>query len=191
MFPTAKLLALSFATMAYGQQVGTQQAEKHPTMSSQKCTKSGGCINQQTSIVLDANWRWLHTTSGYTNCYTGNTWDTSLCPDGQTCASNCALDGADYSGTYGITTSGMSGLLTYLLFITDTLRSGNALTLKFVTGKNIGSRVYLLASDTKYQMFKLLNQEFSFDVDMSNVRLSLHIGVFSNNTKPCGSSDAA
>jgi hypothetical protein len=49
----------------------------------------------------------------------------------------------DYSGTYGITTS------------------GNAVTLKFVTGSNVGSRIYLLQDDTNYQMFKLLNQEVS------------------------------
>jgi hypothetical protein len=92
--------------------------------------------------------------------YTGNQWDKSLCPDGATCAKNCALDGADYSGTYGITSS------------------GNALTLKFVTGSNVGSRVYLLASDTKYQMFKLKNQEFTFDVDMSNLPCGLNGAVY-------------
>jgi hypothetical protein len=45
-------------------------------------------------------------------------------------------------------------------------------TLKFVTGANVGSRVYLMATDTAYQMFKLKNQEFTFDVDMSNVGTS-------------------
>lgn len=117
-------------------------------------------MSQSQSIVLDANWRWLHTTTGYTNCYTGNQWDKSLCPDGVTCAKNCALDGADYSGTYGITTS------------------GDALTLKFVTGSNVGSRVYLLASDTKYQLFKLKGQEFTFDVDMSNLPCGLNGAVY-------------
>lgn len=90
----------------------------------------------------------------------GNTWDTTFCPDGKTCAENCALDGelsariadqdlfappgADYSGTYGISSSGA------------------ALTLKFVTGSNVGSRVYLLApgSTTEYQTFNFENQEF-------------------------------
>jgi cellulose 1,4-beta-cellobiosidase len=52
---------------------------------------------------------------------------------------NCALDGADYSGTYGVSTS------------------GNAATLKFVTknsnGQNVGSRLYLMdSSDSKYQV---------------------------------------
>jgi cellulose 1,4-beta-cellobiosidase len=150
---------LSLVSVALAQQAGTQTTEKHPSLSWQKCTKSG-CTSQAGSIVLDSNWRWLHTTSGYTNCYTGNTWDTSLCPDNATCAKNCALDGADYSGTYGITTS------------------GNALTLKFKTGSNIGSRVYLLASDTAYQMFKLKNQEFTFDVDVSKLGCGLNGAVY-------------
>ncbi|KAI0339392.1 cellulase [Trametopsis cervina] len=159
MFPKASLLALSFIAAVYGQQVGTNTAEVHPKLPSQVCTKSG-CTNQNTAIVLDANWRWLHTTTGYTNCYTGNSWDATLCPDGVTCAKNCAVDGADYSGTYGITTS------------------GNALTIKFKTGSNVGSRVYLLQTDTAYQMFKLLNQEFTFDVDMSNLPCGLNGALY-------------
>jgi cellulose 1,4-beta-cellobiosidase len=115
-------------------------------------------------VVLDSNWRWLHDTSGSTNCYTGNEWDTTLCPDPKTCASKCALDGADYSGTYGITTS------------------GNGLTLNFVTNgpfsKNIGSRVYLLENDSSYQMFNLNNQEFTFDVDMSNLPCGLNGALY-------------
>jgi cellulose 1,4-beta-cellobiosidase len=146
------------------QQVGTQLAEVHPTLPWQKCTTSGGCVTQSAGkIVLDSNWRWLHTTSGYTNCYTGNSLDASLCPDPVTCATNCALDGADYSGTYGITTS------------------GNALTLKFITkstGTNIGTRVYLLADDSTYQMFKVKNQEFTFDVDVSNLLCGLNGALY-------------
>ena len=163
MFPKLTLLALSFAAVVYGQQVGTNTAETHPSLPWQKCTKAGCTTQSSGKIVLDANWRWLHTTTGYTNCYTGNTWDATLCPDGKTCAANCALDGADYSGTYGITTS------------------GNALTMKFVTTgsqKNIGSRVYMMASDTSYEMFKVLNQEFTFDVDVSNLPCGLNGAVY-------------
>lgn len=162
MFHKAALLAFSLAAVVCGQQVGTNTPETHPSMSWQKCTSSG-CTTVQGSVVLDSNWRWLHTTTGYTNCYTGNTWNTTLCPDGVTCAQNCALDGADYSGTYGVTTS------------------GNALTLKFVTNgqqKNIGSRLYLMADDSHYQMFKLLNQEFTFDVDVSNLPCGLNGALY-------------
>ncbi|QRW15745.1 beta-1,4-D-glucan cellobiohydrolase [Rhizoctonia solani] len=59
--------------------------------------------------------------------------------------------------------------------------SGNSLTLKFVTktdNTNIGSRVYLLADDTKYQMFKLKNQEFTFDVDVSNLPCGLNGALY-------------
>jgi cellulose 1,4-beta-cellobiosidase len=157
------LASLSLFALGHAQQVGTNTAETHPKLTWQKCTKSGGCTTVNGSVVLDANWRWTHITSGYTNCYTGNTWNTTVCPDGATCAKNCALDGADYSGTYGITTS------------------GNAMTMKFVTQasqKNIGSRVYLLADDSHYQMFKLLNQEFTFDVDVSQLPCGLNGALY-------------
>ncbi|EKG11699.1 Glycoside hydrolase family 7 [Macrophomina phaseolina MS6] len=166
MYQTSILSSLSLLLAASSaQQVGTQTAETHPKLTTQKCTKAGGCTDQATSIVLDANWRWLHTTEGYTNCYTGQEWDTSICSDPKTCATSCALDGADYEGTYGITTS------------------GNALTMKFVTQgsqKNVGGRVYLLApdSDDTYELFKLKNQEFTFDVDVSNLPCGLNGALY-------------
>ncbi|KAJ7204120.1 glycoside hydrolase [Mycena pura] len=167
------LLALAaLLPVALGQLAGTNIAENHPPLTWEKCTGTGGtsCTTQSASIVIDANWRWTHQgTNGDTNCYTGNTWDTSLCPDGKTCAANCAVDGADYQGTYGITTS------------------GNALTLKFVTVSqqpNIGSRVYLLApgSQTEYQTFNFNNQEFvimcRFDVDVSQLPCGLNGALY-------------
>lgn len=149
---TSKFALLSFIAAAYGQQKGTYQTETHPTLTWQSCTAKGSCTTNSGSVVLDGNWRWTHGVGTTTNCYTGNTWDATLCPDDTTCAKNCALDGADYSGTYGITSSGSS------------------LRLNFVTQssqKNVGSRVYLLADNTHYKTFNLLNQEFTFDVDVS------------------------
>ncbi|KNZ77904.1 Exoglucanase, partial [Termitomyces sp. J132] len=148
------------------QQVGTLTAETHPKLPWYKCTKAGGCTQQSSgAVTIDANWRWTHSAASgsSTNCYTGNTWDSTLCPDDATCASNCALEGADYSGTYGVTTS------------------GDALTLKFVTQssqKNIGSRLYLLNSDSQYEMFKLVGQEFTFDVDVSNLPCGLNGALY-------------
>jgi cellulose 1,4-beta-cellobiosidase len=131
-----------FATLAAlvasaaAQQVCTLTTETHPSLSWSKCTTSG-CSNVAGSVTVDSNWRWTHQLSSTTNCYDGNKWDTSVCTSGATCASKCCIDGADYSSTYGITTS------------------GNALNLKFVTkgsySTNIGSRTYLMESDTKYQ----------------------------------------
>lgn len=158
------LIVASLLSAAFGQQVGTQQAETHPSMTWQKCTKGGSCTTTNGKVVIDANWRWVHQTSSTTNCYTGNTWDSSLCPDDATCAQNCALDGADYSGTYGVSAG------------------GNSLKLTFVTkgqySTNIGSRLYMMADDSNYQMYNLLNQEFTFDVDVSNLPCGLNGALY-------------
>lgn len=162
--------SLSIAALAFllpyvrAQLVGTLTAETHPKITVQQCTKSGGCTTITSPIVLDSNWRWLHTPSGTTNCYDGNAWDTSLCPDNVSCAKNCAIEGGDYTGTYGITAS------------------GNSVNLKFVTkhqyGTNVGSRVYLMEDDTKYRMLKLLNKEFTFDVDLSLLPCGLNGALY-------------
>jgi len=127
-FATKALLAFLSASTVSAFGVGSQQTETHPKLQWKRCTGKGGtsCSTVNGEIVVDSNWRWLHTTSGTTNCYTGNKWDSSLCADNDSCSKNCVMDGADYSGTYGITTG------------TDSL------TLKFVTkgqySTNIGSR---------------------------------------------------
>jgi len=163
MVRTCLVLALLVA-VAVSQQVGTLTPESHPSLGYSTCTKSGGCTSHTGSAVLDSNWRWTHSTTGSNNCYTGNTWDTSLCPDPVTCAKNCAIDGADYQGTYGIKSD------------------GTTITLGFVThgpySTNIGSRLYLMSSDTAYLMFKLNGQEFSFDVDVSNLPCGLNGALY-------------
>ncbi|KZP29034.1 glycoside hydrolase family 7 protein [Athelia psychrophila] len=162
MFPTVALLSLSYLAVVHAQQVGTQTAETHPALSYDTCTASG-CTTNAGEVTMDANWRWTHSTSGYTNCYTGNTWDATLCPDATTCATNCALDGADYSGTYGVTTSGASLKLDFVTTSTQT---------------NVGSRLYLMSSSSEYEIFKPLNQEFTFDVDVSGLPCGLNGAVY-------------
>lgn len=164
MISKTTLLSALLAAGASAQNVGTLTTETHPAMPIQSCSAQGSCTSLSTKVTLDANWRWLHTTSGYDNCFSGNAWNETHCPDGAACANNCALDGADYPGTYGVTAS------------------SGALTLKFVTegsySKNVGSRLYLMASDTKYQMFKLLNKEFTMDVDTSKLPCGLNGAVY-------------
>jgi cellulose 1,4-beta-cellobiosidase len=104
------------------------------------------------------------TANSYTNCFDGNTWNKSLCPSNTACTTNCAIEGSDYSGTYGITTS------------------GNQLNLKFVTkgqySTNIGSRTYLMQDTNNYQMFNLIGNEFSFDVDLSQLPCGLNGALY-------------
>ncbi|KAG6906830.1 hypothetical protein DXG01_011790 [Tephrocybe rancida] len=87
----------------------------------------------------------------------------NLCLDGATCTANYALDSADYHGVHGVTTS------------------SDALTLKFITkgaNTNIGSHLYPLNSESKYELLKLLNQEFTFDVDVSNLPCGLNGALY-------------
>jgi len=150
--------------LATAQQVGKQTAETHPKMTWKKCSGKGGtsCTTVNGEVVIDSNWRWLHT-SDSKNCYDGNEW-TGACTTATDCASKCQLEGANYGTTYGASTS------------------GNALTLKFVTkheyGTNIGSRFYLMNGASKYQMFTLMNNEFTFDVDLSTVECGINSALY-------------
>lgn len=155
----AVLLSALFAAASRAQQACTSTTETKPSLTWGTCTESG-CTNNTGSVVIDANWRWTHDVSGYTNCYSGNTWDATLCPDDETCAANCCVDGALYKDTYGIVTD-------------DT-----ALTLAFKTGSNVGSRTFLMESETEYQMFELLGKEFTFDVDVSNLPCGLNGALY-------------
>ncbi|KAL2204605.1 glycoside hydrolase [Sarocladium strictum] len=156
------LALLSLIAAVQAQNVGTQQTETHPKLSWSKCTSGGSCTSQSGEVVIDSNWRWLHTTSGTTNCYDGNKW-TSACTSEADC-SKCALEGADYGKTYGVSTS------------------GNQLSLTFMTkheyGTNIGSRLYLMQNTDTYQMFTLNNNEFAFDVDLSTVECGLNSALY-------------
>merc|ERR1719440_287756 len=166
--PLSRALALvvSSLPLAAGQQAGNLKAEAHPALSIQQCTKTGGCTTEERSVTIDQNWRWIHQVGQPKNCYTGNKWDTTICPDGATCAQNCALGSAtsEYTSTYGVTAS------------------GSDLKLGFVTqgpySKNVGSRNYLMEDDSTYKMFKLKNKEFAFDVDVSKLPCGLNGALY-------------
>jgi cellulose 1,4-beta-cellobiosidase len=157
------LAAVLASRVVVAQQIGTYTPEVHPVLPSWECTVKGGCVAKNTSVVLDSDYRWTHTVGGYDNCKP-NGLNKTLCPDAATCAKNCALEGVNYA-SYGIITKG--GELTLELFVNDS-STGNV--------KLSSPRVYLLANDSSYNMFHLLDKEFAFDVDVSKL--------------PCGSNGA-
>lgn len=157
------IAALSLIGGALAQQVGKNEPEVHPSMSWTRCSGPGSCQDVDGEVVIDANWRWTHRTGGYNNCYDGNKW-TSACSSNEDCAKNCEVEGAKYQATYGASTS------------------GDALTLKFTqqnaSGRNVGSRIYLMADETSYEMFDLIGNEFSFDVDLSTVACGINSALY-------------
>lgn len=157
------LAASLLSASVLAQVPGILTPEEHPKLTTQKCTKDGGCIPVDTAIVLDASYRYTHEVGGYTPCASG-TFNSSICPTVEACAKNCEVEGVDYS-TYGIKTS------------------GDALTLNLFTDKSgvtteSSPRVYLLADDSTYDMLQLLNQELSFDVDMSKVPCGINGALY-------------
>jgi len=92
------------------QQIGNYKAEYHLPLALSECTASG-CSKETKSVVMDANWRWLHKVGDYKNCYEGVTWDKNFCPDNVSCAKNCALEGVpkeDWDAVYGTKSDGQS-----------------------------------------------------------------------------------
>jgi len=157
-----------FISLVGCQQAGSSTKNQVLKVPMEECQAGESCSKVSTTVTIDANWRWIHDSSSK-NCYTGNLWDDSLCPDAATCTENCFLEGVDentYKGTYGISVDG----------------SGE-LELKFVTqgpySTNIGSRLYLLdESGESYYMFKLKNREFTFDVDVSELPCGLNGALY-------------
>ncbi|KAH7361908.1 exoglucanase [Plectosphaerella cucumerina] len=160
------LLAIMAAAGAKAQQACTLTEETNPSLTWSKCNASGTCSPHTGGLVIDSNWRWTHTVDGYEDCYSGAEWVDSHCPDGATCAKNCCVDGADYQNTYGVSTT------------------SDSVTIRLVTeheyGTNVGARLYLTSDpqNSKYQMFNLLGNEFTFDVDSSNVACGLNGALY-------------
>ncbi|KAH8649316.1 glycoside hydrolase family 7 protein [Xylariales sp. PMI_506] len=151
---------LSVAQLAVGQNPGNETAEVHPSLTTYKCTTAGGCVAQDTSVVLDWNYRYIH--DGSTSCVTSSGVSSTLCPDEATCAQNCVVEGVDYAAA-GVSTSGDS-LTMYQYLETNGVYN------------SVSPRLYLLGSDGDYVMMQLNGQELSFDVDLS--------------TLPCGENGA-
>ena len=162
-------ISIFISTLGCGssQQAGYLEQEEKPTITLKECTNAGGCTSTQAKLTLDANWRWVHSTSGYENCYTGNEWNSQYCSDPVQCAQNCVLEGVSkdkYENTYGV----------------QQIQDG--VKVKFVTqheyGTNVGSRLYVMDDDDKYKLFYLKNREFSFEVDVSELQCGMNGAMY-------------
>lgn len=168
MAPTRSMYAglvtafLAAIDLAGAQQPGSGTPEVHPKLPTWKCTTSGGCVQQDTTVVLDWNYRWIHTNAS-ASCTTASGVNSTLCPDEATCAKNCVIEGATYASS-GVTTSADSMTMNQYVKGTDGSTS------------SASPRVYLLGPDGNYVLMKLLGQELSFEVDLS--------------TTPCGENAA-
>ncbi|KAJ5371533.1 Endoglucanase 7a [Penicillium cataractarum] len=152
---------LALLPLIQAQQPATTDPE-NPALTTWKCSTAGGVWEQDTSVVLDWGYHWIHTAGGYESCTTSSGVNTTLCPDEATCATNCVIEAANYTSA-GVSVSGDS-LTMHQYVESDGVYS------------NASPRLYLLGTDGNYVMLQLLGGELSFDVDMS--------------TLPCGENGA-
>jgi cellulase len=172
---TQKLTLTALAavlSLVAGQQIGMDTPEVHPKLPTWKCTISGGCAQQDTSIVLDYNYRWIHEVNSSTSCTTSSGVNPSLCPNEAQCAQNCAVEGADYASS-GISTFGDA--LTLHQYVQSNGATGNA-----------SPRVYLLGSDGDYEILQLLGQELRYDVDVSTLVCGENGALYLSEMDPTG-----
>lgn len=157
-----------------GQLASKFKPEFNPPFDIQNCTKTTGCQKVPGSITLDADMRNLKGPDGKLDCYKRNVWNPTLCPDSVTCAKNCALSGGNYHKARVST-------------------DGNAINMKLFTKNPVnydGSRIYLLDQEKNYQMFNLLNREFSFDVDVSKCSCGVNSALYFSAMKFDGGKSA-
>ncbi|OAV90639.1 hypothetical protein PTTG_06020 [Puccinia triticina 1-1 BBBD Race 1] len=154
------------------QQVGIHLLqESHPSLKIQTCTSDGACADKRLSITLDADSRPLRMLHGTESCMAEDerAWNATYCANGEQCAEQCSLGGVKYKAVHGITTE------------------GHALKLRLFThGKLTASRVYLLADEKHYHSFYLKNQQFSFDVDASQLPCGVDAALYFTSMKADG-----
>jgi len=166
--------AYIFVSSVLSQQPPEVTPEQQPQFNYQSCD-ANSCTTAQSSVVLDANWRWLHQPNMGANCYDGS-WNVSS----QTEAQQCVLEGIStegYEGTYGITTPGY-----------DTLDMDYVTNHQY--GTNVGARTYLMESPERYFMARFAGegsyQEFSFDVDVSKLPCGTNGALYFSEMNPNG-----
>ncbi len=150
--------------LAEAQKVGNLENETHPRLQWSSCAAGGGCEKQDGELTLDANFRWLHRVDSYMSCFDGNTWNERVCSTVENCTNTCALEGADYAKVYGVKTANDS---VSLRFRTN-----------FDFAYNVGSRLFLMESKHRYQMFTLKDNELAFDVDLSTVECGINSALY-------------
>ena len=156
-------LAATLFGLATAQTLGTTP-EVQPKLTTYKCTKADGCKALDTAVVIDALRHNIHVANSNSSCGDRtNPLNTAACPDKETCAKNCIIEGIQDYSTQAVFTDG------------EKLR----LDMFNPNGVYSSPRVYLLGEDKQnYEMLQLNGNEFSFDVDMSKLPCGMNSALY-------------
>ena len=137
--------------------------EEHPPLITYKCTTDGGCVAQDTSLVIDWGNHRLETLNG-SSCPVGK--NSAVCFDNVSCNENCVVQGFDYEAG-GVFTDGD------ILTLQQYIPTGNG------TYNRASPRVYLLDPNGEdYSNVQLTNQELSFDVELSELPCGMNGALY-------------
>ncbi|KAK4139263.1 endoglucanase EG-1 [Dichotomopilus funicola] len=163
-------LASLFLGAAHAQLPG-EATEVHPELTTYRCSLADGCKEETNYVVLDSLAHPVHQADNDFNCGNwGEPANSTACPDQESCAKNCIMEGVDDYSTYGITTNG------------DALR-----LLQVLDGRVVSPRVYLLDStERKYEMLSLTGNEFAFDVDATKLPCGMNSALYLSEMDPTG-----
>jgi len=157
-------LILSFLLGLASAQTPGKSPEVHPKLQTWKCTNRGGCVPQNSAIVLDDLAHPVHQRNNPSlDCGEfGSAPNVTVCPDEATCAKNCIVEGISDYAAYGIETSGSSLKMHQL-----------------VNGASVSPRAYLLQQNgLEYELLKLTGNELSFDVDVSKLPCGMNGALY-------------
>jgi cellulose 1,4-beta-cellobiosidase len=168
------LRGLSLIALASAQGPGDKFQEGGPKINLYECDSPGSCNKKSLVFTMDANWRYTHLKGEWDNCYKKNLWVSDPCKgdDGAGCAKQCVVEGiplGDYEKKYGISPT----------------RNGDGVSMRFQstftageeTYTSVGARLYMVDGEN-YYMFRLLNKEFAFDADMSQLECGMNGAVY-------------
>lgn len=155
------LLRLSFVAA----QSPDNTTETHPKLTTYKCTTDGGCVAQNTALVLEASQHSIYQRNNPDlNCGSwGSAANATVCPDQETCQQNCAIKGISDYTEHGIHTNGSD--LNIIMLKDD--------------GSAYSPRIYLMnEAEDAYEVLHLTGQEFTFDVDMSKLPCGMNSALY-------------
>ncbi|KAL2265020.1 hypothetical protein VTJ83DRAFT_7530 [Remersonia thermophila] len=157
--------------LASAQKPGTTK-EVHPKLTTFRCTRRGGCKPATNFIVLDSLAHPIHQATNDYGCGDwGNKPNATACPDVESCAKNCIMEGIPDYSQYGVTTDGTSLRLQHIL----------------PDGRVPSPRVYLLdRTERRYEMLHLTGFEFSFEVDATKLPCGMNSALYLSEMHPTG-----
>ncbi|KAL8358911.1 hypothetical protein RB601_008199 [Gaeumannomyces tritici] len=173
-------LALALATLACAQQMG-EGTEAYPELPTQFCTRAGGCATKRTKLVASSALHNMYWDGDKTKPCAAALNTTAECAfnngDAAACTKKCTIEPMGDYGRIGVSTKGDA--LTMRLFMPNANGTGYT---------RINPQVYLLGEDGKgYEMFRLVNQELTFDVDMSSLGCGLNGALYFSEMDASGS----